>query len=370
MSYITKDKNTMFKDERNKITINKQLFAFASDFSDSYFANDLNWKKIAVHFRHTTSNQKKIIVLMSDSNSGWFEASALARTGNWEIKEILVFDKDGDFTSVPRTDMPNPESFDISTATKVAPSELIVSFQDAFNPILGSGKTELYRVGYKVVVWDEVLNQQHNATVYTITAINEDKITLNMHVNDFSGKTLRLRFPAFRNSSAEQRSLFQYVGTGFGAIINPDPIVLPPAITLVPVLTGDFTGTSRPAGWTYSVAVDFSNGYAAFGSNYAQLGSQIGLSTLIPYTNYIVRFHIKDVIYTGGFKPAFSFSLGSNTSPVLNYDDHLFPSIGSYVDIPVQSGHINSSNWEFQLNSIPTNSTAEIQITKIEFFPA
>lgn len=217
MSYITKDKDTMFKEERNQVTLNKELFAFASDFNDIYFANDLNWGKIAIHFKHSTSNQKKIVVLREESNTGWFEASALARTGVWQIEMIQVFDKDGDMTDVKRSGMPSPENFDITTTVKIAPSESIISFQDDSNVVVGAGKTEFYEVGFKVRIWDDVANIEHDAVIYTITNIVGDIITLDTPVANHAGKTLRLRFPSFADSSARQKSIFQYVGITYGA---------------------------------------------------------------------------------------------------------------------------------------------------------
>lgn len=238
MSYITKNKTTMVKKERNKITINKDLFAFASTFNDVYFANDLNWKKIAIHFKHATSNQKKIIVMMNESSEGWFEASEMARTGTWRIEQIQVFDKDGDMTSVPRLDMPNPSSFDIVTELKISPSELIVSFSNSNTFTLGTGKGELYGIGYKIKVWDDVANNYHNQTVYTITAINGDVITVNYDITNRTGKTLRLKFPEFKNSDSSQRSMYQYVGSNWGSAVVPDAIILPPVETAPNAITG------------------------------------------------------------------------------------------------------------------------------------
>lgn len=186
MTYITKDKSTMFKDERNKITLDKDLFAFASDFSDAYFANNLTWKKTAIHFKHTTSNQKKIIVLFSDSNEGWFEASALARTGSWQIDKIQIFDKDGDMETVQRADMPTPANFDIETIRKIAPSETIVAINEGPQKlVLGSGKGALYEPGFKVRLWNNTLLNFHDSTVYTINTINGDELELNSPVANY-----------------------------------------------------------------------------------------------------------------------------------------------------------------------------------------
>lgn len=215
MSYITKNRDTMFKDERNKITLNKDMFAFASDFNDVYFANDLNWKKLAIHFRHAGSNQTKIIVLMEDSNEGWFEASGLARTGSWQIEKIQVHDKDGDMDTVLRSGMPSPANFDIVTTTKIAPSEAISFVTDATHLALGAGKAALYEVGFKVIIWDDVANAQHGSTLFTITEIVGDVLTLDQAVTSYAGKTLRLRFPAYNQSSPRQKSIYQYVGVTF-----------------------------------------------------------------------------------------------------------------------------------------------------------
>lgn len=216
MSYITKEKTTMNKDEKNLITINKDLFAFASTFQDGYFANDLNWKKIAVHFKHETSNQRKIVILMQESEQGWFEASATARTGLWQIEQIQVFDKDGGMVSIPRSDMPTPANFDITTIRKIAPAALVLSIQEGPQKIVleaGAGLT--YKVGFKIRFWDEVAFALLSSTIYTITDITGDIITLDQVVTGYAGKTLRLKFPNFADASAEQKGIYQFIGSNF-----------------------------------------------------------------------------------------------------------------------------------------------------------
>jgi hypothetical protein len=228
MSYITKQVSVMEKDNRNRITLNKDLFAFTSDFTDIYFANDLNWKKVAIHFKHATSNQRKIIVLMKDSDSGWFELSETSRTGSWGIEQIQIFDKDGDMYPVKREDMPSPSDFDIQTILKIAPFESIVSFVDSYNPVLAEGKGGLYEVGFKVRVWDLNTLDFHNQTVYTILAINGDQVTLDYPITNATNKSLKFKFPEFRNSSLRQRSFYQYVNKTFGDLAIPDPVIEPP----------------------------------------------------------------------------------------------------------------------------------------------
>lgn len=215
MSFITKDRNVMYKNERNKIMLNKDLFAFASSFNDAYFANDINWKKVAVHFKHTGSNQRKIIVMMDESSEGWFEASEMARTGTWEIDQIQVFDKDGDMVSVPRSDMPSPANFDITTTRKIAPAELISAFLDSTHVLLGLGKAANYEVGFKVKLWDEASVNYLDSTIYTITEISGDMITLDQSVVGYVGKILRLKFPNFNDASSRQRGIYQFVGSTF-----------------------------------------------------------------------------------------------------------------------------------------------------------
>lgn len=188
MSYITKEKNTMNKGEKNLITINKAMFAFASTFADAYFADSLNWKKIAIHFKHETSNQRKIITLMSEADSAPFEMSEMARTGNWQIEKIQVFDKDGDMVEVPRSDMPSPSSFDFATVRKIAPSETIVAINEGPQKlVLGSGKGALYEPGFKVRLWNNTLLNFHDSTVYTINTINGDELELDLPVANYVG---------------------------------------------------------------------------------------------------------------------------------------------------------------------------------------
>lgn len=113
MSYITKDLSLMDKGGRNKIILDKDAFVSLTTFEDLYFANELNWRKIAIHFQHTGSTQRKIIILFNDSSQGWFEASALARSGEWPIQMIQIYDNDGDVKVVKREEIPSPENFDI-----------------------------------------------------------------------------------------------------------------------------------------------------------------------------------------------------------------------------------------------------------------
>jgi hypothetical protein len=113
MSYITKDSSSMLRNQRNKIILDKDTFVSLTTFEDLYFANELNWRKIAIHFQHTGSTQRKIIILFNDSSQGWFEVSSLARTGEWPIQMIQIFDNDGDVKVITREDMPDPENFDI-----------------------------------------------------------------------------------------------------------------------------------------------------------------------------------------------------------------------------------------------------------------
>lgn len=215
MAYITKDKDTMNKEDRNKISINKDLFAFASNFEDIYFANDLNWKKIAIHFKHITSNQKRIIVLLQDNDEGHFEVSAMARTGAWQIEQIQVFDKDGGMEAIQRAGIPEATAMDISVIRKIAPSELILSIANNKELTVSAGQTTNFLVGYTVRVWDEIALDYHDAVIYTITDVTGDVITLDQDILNHSGKTLRLKFPSYADASANQKGIFQFVGTLF-----------------------------------------------------------------------------------------------------------------------------------------------------------
>jgi hypothetical protein len=212
MSYITKNRNTMYKNEKNLITLDKDLFAFASDFSDVYFANDLNWKKVAIHYKHSTSNQTRIIVLLKEQEEGWFEISEMARTGTWQIDRIQVFDKDGGMETILRAGMPSPATFDIVANRKIGPSPSISLVSGSSVTVESAADLE---VGFKVKLWDNVAFQYLNATVFTIQNIVENVITLDQTITGHSGKTLLLRFPSFSEASPKQKGIYQFVGSTF-----------------------------------------------------------------------------------------------------------------------------------------------------------
>lgn len=186
MSYITKQKDTMNKGEKNLISINKAMFAFASTFADPYFADSQNWKKIAIHYKHETSNQRKIIPLMEESSEAYFQMSEMARTGNWQVEQIQIFDKDGDMVSIPRSDMPSPSGFDFTTVRKIAPSETIVAINEGPQKlVLGSGKGALYEPGFKVRLWNDTLLNYHDNNIYTINSIVGDTLTLDQAISNY-----------------------------------------------------------------------------------------------------------------------------------------------------------------------------------------
>ncbi len=127
MSYITGN-DPVKKDERGNLSFDKEAFIFATNFaSDTYFADDLNWKRIALYFTDPTSNQRQIVVLKDEYGNGWFAPSSTARTGSWSLSSIEIFDQDGDSFVVERSNMPSPENFDVAVERVIAPASLITN---------------------------------------------------------------------------------------------------------------------------------------------------------------------------------------------------------------------------------------------------
>lgn len=127
MSYIT-GLSSIEKGQRGEIFFDKGQFIFATDFAtDPYFEDELNWKRIALHFKDPTNGQTQIIILKDDGARGWFAPSSTCRTGIWEIEFIEIYDKQGDVFRVERTNMPSPGDFDIDVQRKVPPASLVDS---------------------------------------------------------------------------------------------------------------------------------------------------------------------------------------------------------------------------------------------------
>ncbi|MDD3412403.1 MAG: hypothetical protein PHY47_00220 [Lachnospiraceae bacterium] len=125
MSYIS-GLSSIVKGERGEFFFNKDQFLFATNFATNpYFADELNWAKIAVYYKDATNNQKQIIILKDDNGRGWFAPSEMSRTGSWSVEKIEVYDKQGDCFQVTRSNMPSPETFDVSVQRIVAPSPAI-----------------------------------------------------------------------------------------------------------------------------------------------------------------------------------------------------------------------------------------------------
>lgn len=130
MSYIT-GLTSIVKGQRGEIFFNKDQFLFATDFaSDPYFADELNWQKIAVYYADASSGQRQVIILMDDHGRGWFAPSVMARSGDWSVEKIEVYDKQGDFFTIGRDNMPSPEGFDVAVQRVVAPSPSLLAVQE------------------------------------------------------------------------------------------------------------------------------------------------------------------------------------------------------------------------------------------------
>lgn len=125
MAYVNGELSVK-KGERAEVYFDKSAFIFATDFTaDEYFADDLNWKRIALHFKDATLNQRDVVILKDDHGRGWFEPSTTSRTGDWILQKIEIFDKDGDFFPIESADI--PEEFKITVQRVIAPASKVVS---------------------------------------------------------------------------------------------------------------------------------------------------------------------------------------------------------------------------------------------------
>lgn len=155
MAYIT-GLSSVVKGNRQEIYFDKGAFIFATDFAtNTYFSNDLNWDKVALHFVAPSGSQKKVIVLKDDHGRGWFAPSSTSRTGDWVLDKIQIFDKDNDFFEVQKSDIPDAASIVAKVVRVIAPASSVVSFANiapAFIQANYSAGNSLTWTGSSVVI--------------------------------------------------------------------------------------------------------------------------------------------------------------------------------------------------------------------------
>ena len=222
MAYIT-GLGQLVKGQRQEIYFDKGAFIFATNFAtNTYFADDLNWSKVALHFFDPTKNQRNVVILMDDESRGWFAPSVTCRTGDWTIEKISIFDKDGDFFEVQKENIPNAAEIKAKVVRIVAPSTQIAGLTNANQtivlPMSGEPASEAsnWKAGFKFKLWSVGDNAYLSEDVYTITNIIDNTLVLDKAViGDITGKTIVMRFPNYSQVSGEQASKYEYVGVGY-----------------------------------------------------------------------------------------------------------------------------------------------------------
>lgn len=215
MSYISGDLLSE-KGVASQLLFDKNGFIAATTFTDPYFQNDLNWEKVVIFYEDETFQQEEPVILKSPFDEGAFLVSIFSRTGAWLINRIQIFDKDGDFYTVSRLEMPNPEDFDLDI-TRILCQESDVSSVSAVDKVtLVPSEAEYYKIGFKVKLWDVNAVGYLSSEVYEIIDINGDEITFDINVNPaHSGKTLQLVFAMYHDASPEQQGNYVYLDVGF-----------------------------------------------------------------------------------------------------------------------------------------------------------
>ena len=170
MSYIS-GLSSIIKGERKELYFNKDQFLFATNFaSNPYFADELNWARLALYYKDPTSQQRKIIILKDDNGRGWFAPSEMSRTGTWEVQKIEVYDKQGDFFVVERSNMPSPATFNIAVNRIVAPATPVISCLEGEELIIGGQFDAMYPV------WTTTENATLTASLLEGTLANSQTI--------------------------------------------------------------------------------------------------------------------------------------------------------------------------------------------------
>ena len=106
MSIITKP-GSVEKGVSATFTLNKsELLALAYVQSDSYFNDSSNWSRVHVVFKSNPGKQYEVVEFDASQSSpqGHFLVSQKARN-NFEVQHIEIFDFDGGFLQIPRSQL-------------------------------------------------------------------------------------------------------------------------------------------------------------------------------------------------------------------------------------------------------------------------
>ena len=109
------------------VIINRDdLAAIARNIGDGYYGDKGYWKKVAVTYEKGSGpvsqtsdlynnfnvHRQQVVLKYESNNSYPLAISANAMKGAWEIRDVTIFDRDHGELNIPRTQIPNYESYD------------------------------------------------------------------------------------------------------------------------------------------------------------------------------------------------------------------------------------------------------------------
>lgn len=227
MSFITTP-GSMVKGTEEVISFNKESFLFQVAISDPFFANERNWKRVALVFEDAAGKQRQYAILSDGWSKAKFQPSETSRTGTWALKEIHMYDHHMGFYKIERAELPTPTDFDIEATRIVAPSATITSFEQAVekNSDPGFDEASLTASG-----WSKIVSQGSDAFLEggqlkletDFATINTIKVEKSFSLEDGERYTLKLK-PVLKDDGSYQESSTvrePASGTYFSNTTNP-----------------------------------------------------------------------------------------------------------------------------------------------------
>jgi hypothetical protein len=118
MPILTKPASVV-KNVNGEFSLNKTSLAGLPLISaDSYFSNDVNWKKVTLHYKSTSSKQYENVIFDATQSqpTAQFFVSEFA-DDVFVLQHIIVHDFDNGYIFVSRADIPSAGDFDVNMAS-------------------------------------------------------------------------------------------------------------------------------------------------------------------------------------------------------------------------------------------------------------
>jgi len=91
----------------NTLTINKtqlvNLINNSGDVNAAYYADESNWKRVIFYYQDSSKKQKTVVMFDTDSNTGRFKPSRKSKYNKWQLRRIVIEDKDNGIFALSRT---------------------------------------------------------------------------------------------------------------------------------------------------------------------------------------------------------------------------------------------------------------------------